>query len=100
MYTSQPDKGTLNADGLDVKAETAGYATRVTFHSSVGANNALLCRYAILVGNPPKKIMTRYLPRFSRSAKVDYYPLYHMNVATDETRQAFLAKVRAAMLRF
>jgi NAD(P)H dehydrogenase (quinone) len=55
---------------------------------------------ALLVGNPPKKIMTRYLPRFSRRAKVDYYPLYHMNVATDEQRKAFLAKVRAAMLRF
>lgn len=54
MYTSQPDKGNLNADGLDVKAETAGEATRVTFHSSAGANNALLCRYASLVGNPPK----------------------------------------------
>jgi NAD(P)H dehydrogenase (quinone) len=55
---------------------------------------------ALLIGNPPKKIVTRYLPRFSRSAKVDYYPLYHMNVATDETRKAFVAKVRAAMVRF
>jgi putative NADPH-quinone reductase len=32
--------------------------------------------------------------------KVDYYPLYHMNVATEEQRKAFIAKVRAAMLRF
>ena len=56
---------------------------------------------ALGVGNPPKKIMTRYLPRFTGGkAKVDYYPLYHMNVATDEQRKAFLAKVRAAMLRF
>ena len=55
---------------------------------------------ALFVGNPPKKIMTRYLPRFSPGAKVDYYPLYHMNVATAEQRKAFLAKVRAAMLRF
>src|SRR5436190_14056507 len=30
---------------------------------------------ALLVGNPPKKIMTRYMPRFSRSAKVDYHAL-------------------------
>ena len=55
---------------------------------------------ALFVGNPPKKIMTRYLPRFSPGAKVDYYPLYHMNVATDQQRKAFIAKVRAAMVRF
>ena len=55
---------------------------------------------ALLVGNPPKKIMTRYMPRFTEGAKVDYFPLYHMNVATDETRKAFIAKVRAAMVRF
>ena len=45
--------------------------------------------------------MTRYMPRFTDGkAKVDYYPLYHMNVATDEKRKAFMAKVRAAMVRF
>jgi len=55
---------------------------------------------ALLVGNPPKKIMTRYMPRFTNGARVDYYPLYHMNVATDEIRKAFMAKVRAAMTRF
>jgi NAD(P)H dehydrogenase (quinone) len=55
---------------------------------------------ALFVGNPPKKIMTRYVPRFSPRAKVDYYSLYHMNVATDAHRKAFLAKVHAAMLRF
>src|SRR5690242_7703541 len=55
---------------------------------------------ALFVGNPPKKIMTRYMRRFSPGAKVDYHPLYHMNVATDAQRKAFLAKVRAAMARF
>jgi len=40
------------------------------------------------------------MPRFSPGTKVDYYALYHMNVATDEQRKAFLANVRAAMLRF
>ena len=45
--------------------------------------------------------MTRYLPRFTGGkAKVDYYPLYHMNVASGDTRKAFIAKVRAAMARF
>jgi len=56
---------------------------------------------ALLVGDPPRRIMTRYLPRFTGGrAKVDYYPLYHMNVASQERRQAFMAKVRGAMLRF
>ena len=55
---------------------------------------------ALFVGNPPKKIMTRYMPRFSKGAKVDYYPLYHMNVATYETRKAFLRKIRSAMGKF
>jgi putative NADPH-quinone reductase len=56
---------------------------------------------ALGVGNPPKKIVTRYLPRFTGGrAKVDYYPLYHMNVATLAQREAFVAKVRAAMVRF
>lgn len=55
---------------------------------------------AFLVGNPPKKIMTRYVPRFSESARVDYFPLYHMNVASEQTRKAFIAKIRAEMARF
>jgi len=55
---------------------------------------------ALLVGNPPKKIMTRYMPRFTDGAKVDYYPLYHMNVASEATRKAFIAKVRVAMVKF
>ena len=56
---------------------------------------------ALFVGNPPKKYVTRYMPRFTDGkAKVDYYPLYHMNVATDAQRKAFMAKVRAAMARF
>lgn len=55
---------------------------------------------AFLVGNPPKKIMTRYVPRFSEGARVDYFPLYHMNVASEQTRKAFIAKIRAEMARF
>ena len=55
---------------------------------------------ALLVGDPPKKIITRYVPRFTNGAKVDYYPLYHVNVASDGKRKAFSAKVRAAMARF
>lgn len=56
---------------------------------------------ALFVGDPPKRIMTRYMPRFTDGkARVDYYPLYHMNVATDAARKAFIAKVRDAMARF
>ncbi|MGH9418790.1 MAG: hypothetical protein ACRD3J_02355 [Thermoanaerobaculia bacterium] len=53
MDTSQPEKGILNAEGLDVMAVASGEVTRVTFHSSVAANRDVLCRYAALVGNPP-----------------------------------------------
>ena len=38
---------------------------------------------ALLVGDPPKKIMTRYMPRFTEARKSTIIAL-HMNVATDE----------------
>jgi hypothetical protein len=53
MQWSEPEKGILKAEGLDVRAETSGNATRVTFRSSTGADKTALCRYASLVGNPP-----------------------------------------------
>jgi NAD(P)H dehydrogenase (quinone) len=56
---------------------------------------------AIAVGDPPRRLVTRYLPRFAAErARVDYHALYHMNVATDVQRAAFMDKVRAAMARF
>jgi len=56
---------------------------------------------ALLVGDPPKRIMTRYMPRFtSGKAKFDYYPLYPMDVATQEQRQTFMRRVRTAMTKF
>jgi NAD(P)H dehydrogenase (quinone) len=55
---------------------------------------------AIAMGDPPRKIVKRYLRWFAdRSARVDYHALYHMNVATDAQRAAFLEKVRASMAR-
>jgi NAD(P)H dehydrogenase (quinone) len=55
---------------------------------------------AIAMGDPPRKIVKRYLRWFAdRRARVDYYALYHMNVATDAQRAAFLDKVRVAMTR-
>jgi len=53
MRSTEPAKGILNAEGLEVRAEASENATRVTFRSSAGADEATLCRYATLVGNPP-----------------------------------------------
>jgi NAD(P)H dehydrogenase (quinone) len=56
---------------------------------------------ALFVGDPPHKYVKRYLPRLTGGgARADYYPLYHMNVATDEKRKAFLKKIRVAMSQF
>ncbi len=91
-----------HAQGLDGPPVHAGRRVRPVEPEHVQAAAAATCRRiagittygrpwwnALLVGNPPKKIMTRYLPRFTGgSAKVDYYPLYHMNVATLAQREA------------
>jgi len=56
---------------------------------------------AIAVGDPPRKMIKRYLPWFAnRDARVDYYALYHMNVASEAKRVAFMEQVHAAMSRF
>ena len=53
------------------------------------------------MGDPPKKMVTRYLRWFtSGKAKSEYHALYHMNVATEAERKAFMGKVGAAMRRF
>ena len=55
---------------------------------------------AITMGDPPRKIVKRYLRWFAdRRARVDYHALYHMNVATAAQRTAFMEKVRVAMTR-
>ena len=56
---------------------------------------------AFYMGDPPRKIVTRYLRWFSAPrSRADFYALYHLNVATLGQRQAFAAKVGAAMARF
>jgi NAD(P)H dehydrogenase (quinone) len=56
---------------------------------------------AVAVGDPPRKIVTRYLGWFAgRRTRVDYHALYHMNVATPARRTAFMSTVRTAMMRF
>jgi NAD(P)H dehydrogenase (quinone) len=55
---------------------------------------------AIAMGDPPRKIVKRYLRWFANPrARVDYHALYHMNVASEATRTAFLDKIEAAMAR-
>ena len=56
---------------------------------------------AWLMGDPPRKLVTRIL-RFQirPGARVRYLAQHHMNVATAATRRRFLAKVERAMARF
>jgi putative NADPH-quinone reductase len=56
---------------------------------------------ATLVGNPPKKIVTRVLRAVIKPlAPVIYLAHYDMNRCTPDTRAAHLAKVEAAMKAF
>lgn len=58
-------------------------------------------RYAAWwMGDPPRKLVTRYLRWFAhRRARVDYLALYHLNVVTAGQRDAFRGRVRSAMSR-
>lgn len=52
------------------------------------------------MGDPPRKAVTRYLPWFTgRTARTAYHALYHMNVATEAQRTAFIGRVALAMRR-
>ncbi|MFM9926830.1 NAD(P)H-dependent oxidoreductase [Variovorax sp. H27-G14] len=56
---------------------------------------------AMYMGDPPRKIVTRYLKRLTgQGAKVDYHAHYHMNVATEPQLKRFMARVGQAMARF
>ncbi len=49
---------------------------------------------ALWMGDPPRRIVKRYLRWFTGGkARADYYALYHLNVATDAQRSAFIDKV-------
>ncbi|MFL9826190.1 NAD(P)H-dependent oxidoreductase [Rhodoplanes sp. SY1] len=53
---------------------------------------------ALLMGDPPRKVITRYLRVLSGGrAKITYHAHYHMNVSTDATRAAHLEKVAEVM---
>jgi putative NADPH-quinone reductase len=56
---------------------------------------------ALWMGDPPRKIVTRYLRWFAGpGARAEYHALYHLNVATQSQREGFMRRVRAAMERF
>jgi len=56
---------------------------------------------ALWMGDPPRKIVTRYVRWFAaKSAKAEYHALYHLNVASLAQREAFVRRVRSAMERF
>jgi NAD(P)H dehydrogenase (quinone) len=53
------------------------------------------------MGDPPRKLVTRYMLRLTgRKARVDYHAHYHMNVATPPQLQRFKERVGRAMARF
>jgi putative NADPH-quinone reductase len=55
---------------------------------------------ALWMSDPPRKIVKRYLRWFTGgSARADYYALYHLNVASEPRRMAFMEKVERAMRR-
>jgi putative NADPH-quinone reductase len=55
---------------------------------------------AMAMGDPPRRIVKRYLRWFADAhARVDYHALYHMNVASEARRAAFLNRIEAAMAR-
>jgi NAD(P)H dehydrogenase (quinone) len=52
------------------------------------------------MGDPPRKMVMRYLRWFTaRKASVQYLALYHLNIATEAQRSAFVARVEGAMRR-
>lgn len=52
------------------------------------------------MGDPPRKIVTRYLKRLTGgAARVDYHAYYHMNVATRPRLARFMRQVGQAMAK-
>jgi putative NADPH-quinone reductase len=55
---------------------------------------------ALWMGDPPRKIVKRYLRWFTGGmARVDYYALYHLNVVTEAQRIAFIGRMEKALER-
>ena len=55
---------------------------------------------ALWMCDPPRNVVKRYVRWFTGGqARVDYHALYHLNVATDAQRGAFMERVAEAMRR-
>ena len=55
---------------------------------------------ALWMSDPPRKFVKRYVRWFTGGkARADYYALYHLNVATDAQRAAFMAKIARVVRR-
>jgi NAD(P)H dehydrogenase (quinone) len=55
---------------------------------------------ALWMGDPPRKTIKRYVRWFTGgNARADYYALYHLNVATQAQRTAFIEKVDRGLRR-
>lgn len=55
---------------------------------------------ALWMGDPPRKIVKRYLRWFTDGkARTTYHALYHLNVASEARRVGFIHKVESAMRR-
>jgi NAD(P)H dehydrogenase (quinone) len=55
---------------------------------------------ALWMGDPPRKIVRRYLRWFTGGkARTDYYALYHLNVANEATRIGFIDKIERELRR-
>ena len=53
---------------------------------------------ALWMGDPPRKIVKRYLRWFTGAkARVDYHALYHLNIASEARRVAFIGRVARAL---
>jgi putative NADPH-quinone reductase len=53
------------------------------------------------MGDPPRKIITRYMLRLTgNAARVDFHAYYHMNVATEPRLKRFMQRVGQAMAKF
>jgi hypothetical protein len=56
---------------------------------------------ALYMGDPPRRIVTRYLPRLTGAGvHTEYHAHYHMNVATEQSLARFRSRVIEAMKRF
>jgi len=56
---------------------------------------------AFVMGNPPRKVIKRYLRVLTGGkAKIDYHAYYHMNVATPEKLTRHIERIESLMARF